>query len=91
MDRIKFYIDWARKKFFSSSKFIEEYVSDGLVPLNNAVTAYKNLAARGYSSDQIKKTMTALKNSATFGRQSTYSLGEAVQTASEGLKMKIVF
>lgn len=74
------------KSFSQAQKFIEEYVSDGLVPLNNAVTTYKNLAARGYSSDQIKKTMTALKNAATFGRQSTYSLGEAVQTASEGLK-----
>ena len=74
------------KSFSQAQKFIEEYVSDGLVPLNNAVTTYKNLAARGYSSEQIKKTMTALKNAATFGRQSTYSLGEAVQTASEGLK-----
>ena len=74
------------KSFSQAQKFVEEYVSDGLVPLNNAVTAYKNLAARGYSSEQIKKTMTALKNAATFGRQSTYSLGEAVQTASEGLK-----
>lgn len=74
------------KSFSQAQQFIQDYVSDGLVPLNNAVTAYKNLAARGYSSDQIKKTMTALKNSATFGRQSTYSLGEAVQTASEGLK-----
>lgn len=74
------------KSFDQAKKFINDYISDGLVPLNNAVTAYKNLAARGYSSDQIQKTMTALKNSATFGRQSTYSLGEAVQTASEGLK-----
>lgn len=74
------------KSFSQAQKFIQEYVSDGLVPLNNAVTSYKNLAARGYSSEQIQKTMTALKNAATFGRQSTYSLGEAVQTASEGLK-----
>ena len=37
--------------------FINDYISDGLVPLENAVTAYKNLAARGYSSDQIEKTM----------------------------------
>lgn len=74
------------KSFEKAKSFINDYISDGLVPLNNAVTAYKNLAARGYSSDQIEKTMTALKNSATFGRQSTYSLGEAVQTASEGLK-----
>lgn len=74
------------KSFNQAKKFINDYIADGLVPLNNAVTAYKNLAARGYSSEQIEKTMTALKNSATFGRQSTYSLGEAVQTASEGLK-----
>lgn len=74
------------KSFEKAKSFINDYISDGLVPLNNAVTAYKNLAARGYSSDQVEKTMLALKNSATFGRQSTYSLGEAVQTASEGLK-----
>lgn len=74
------------QSFDKAKQFINDYISDGLVPLNNAVTAYKNLAARGYNSDQIQKTMIALKNSATFGRQSTYSLGEAVQTASEGLK-----
>jgi len=74
------------KSFEKAKSFINDYISDGLVPLNNAVTTYKNLASRGYSSEQIEKTMTALKNSATFGRQSTYSLGEAVQTASEGLK-----
>ena len=74
------------KSFQNAKNFINDYISDGLVPLNNAVTAYKNLAARGYSSEQVQKVMTALKNSATFGRQSTYTLGEAVQTASEGLK-----
>ena len=74
------------KNFDQAKKFINEYVSDGLVPLNNAVASYKNLALRGYSSDQIQKTMNALKNSATFARQSTYSLGDAVQTATEGLK-----
>ncbi|MGN0983406.1 MAG: hypothetical protein ACI4OI_01075 [Gemmiger sp.] len=30
--------------------------------------------------------MTALKDSAAFGRQSSYTLGEAVQSAAEGLK-----
>lgn len=74
------------KSFNKAKAFINEYISDGLVPLNNAVAAYKNLTLRGYSSDQIEKTMTALKNSATFARQSTYSLGDAVQTATEGLK-----
>lgn len=74
------------KSFNQAKNFINDYISDGLVPLNNAVGAYKNLALRGYNSDQIQKTMNALKNSATFARQSTYSLGDAVQTATEGLK-----
>ncbi len=74
------------KSFNNAKSFIQDYVADGLVPLNNAVTAYKNLTLRGYNEEQIQKTMTALKNSATFARQSTYSLGDAVSLATEGLK-----
>ena len=74
------------KSFENAKSFINDYISDGLVPLNNAVAAYKNLALRGYNSEQIEKTMNALKNSATFARQSTYSLGDAVSLATEGLK-----
>lgn len=74
------------KNFNQAKQFIQEYVKDGLVPLNNAVGAYKNLTLRGYNTEQVQKTMNALKNSATFARQSTYSLGDAVETATEGLK-----
>jgi hypothetical protein len=74
------------KSFNNAKAFLQDYVKDGLVPLTNAVTTYKNLTLRGYNEDQIQKTMNALKNSATFARQSTYSLGDAVQLASEGLK-----
>ena len=56
------------------------------MPLNDAVTAYKNLSLRGYTSDQIQNTMERLKDSASFARQSCYTLGEAVVTATEGLK-----
>ena len=69
------------RSFGKAKSFIEEYISDGLVPLTDAVTAYKNLAARGYSDEQIQKTMTALKDAAAFGRQSTYTLGQAISTA----------
>ena len=69
-----------------AKEFINSYVEDGLVPLNNAVTAYKNLVSRGYDDDQIEAVMNRLKDAAAFGRQSSYSLGEAVQTATEGLK-----
>lgn len=75
-----------KKSFGEANRFIQDYISDGLVPLNNAVTAYKNLAARGYSTEQIEKTMTALKNAAAFGRQASYSYGDAISTATEGLK-----
>ena len=36
------------KSFDVAKDFIQSYVSDGLVPLNDAVTAYKNLSLRGY-------------------------------------------
>lgn len=74
------------RSFGKAKTFVEDYVSDGLIPLTDAVTAYKNLAARGYNDEQIQKTMTALKDAAAFGRQSTYTLGQAVATAAEGLK-----
>lgn len=72
--------------FSEAKSFIEEYISDGLIPLGEATLAYKNLAARGYNEEQIKKTMLALKDAAAFGRQSTYEYGEAIATATEGLK-----
>ena len=75
-----------KRSFSEANRFIQDYISDGLVPLNNAVTAYKNLAARGYSTEQIEKTMTALKDAAAFGRQASYSYGDAISTATEGLK-----
>lgn len=79
-------VDGQGKSFSRAKSFINDYISDGLVPLENAVTAYKNLAARGYSEGQIEKTLTALKDAAAFGRQASYSLGDAVSTATEGLK-----
>lgn len=74
------------KSFASANDFIQEYISDGLIPLNNAVTAYKNLAARGYSTEQIESVLTSLKDAAAFGRQASYSYGDAITSATEGLK-----
>lgn len=83
---LKSILDGQGKSFTKAQGFIEEYISDGLIPLNNAVTAYKNLALRGYNDEQIKQTMINLKNAAAFGRQSTLEYGYAVQSATEGLK-----
>jgi len=74
------------RSFSDAQGFIEDYIADGLVPAKNAITAYKNLAMRGYDTSQIQQTLTILKDTAAFGRQSSYSMGEAVQSATEGLK-----
>ncbi|MEN6300827.1 MAG: hypothetical protein ABFD51_13115 [Anaerolineaceae bacterium] len=79
-------LDGQGKSFVSAQKFIDDYIQDGLIPATNAITAYKNLSLRGYDTTQIEKTMIALKDSAAFGRQASYTMGEAVQSASEGLK-----
>lgn len=79
-------MDGQGRSFINAKAWIQDYVSDGLIPLQNAVTAYKNLAARGYDDRQIKQVLTALKDSSAYGRQASYSMGEAVQTTTEGLK-----
>ena len=74
------------RSFLDAQSFIEEYTKDGLIPATNAITAYKNLASRGYDDSQIQQVMTALKDASAYGRQASYTMGEAVQSATEGLK-----
>ena len=72
--------------FSLANDFIKKYTADGLVSIEETATAYKNLLSRGYDTSQIEDTLTRLKDSAAFGRQASYDLGEAVVTATEGLK-----
>lgn len=74
------------RSFSDAKKFIDEYIQDGLIPATDATTAYKNLASRGYDDTQIQQVMTALKDASAYGRQASYSMGEAVKSATEGLK-----
>ena len=83
---LKSIIEGQGRDFSKAQEFIKEYISDGLVPMSNAVTAYKNLASRGYDDSQIQSVMLALKDSATYGRQASLTLGYAIQSATEGLK-----
>lgn len=83
---LKSILDGQGRSFSDAQKFLEEYTADGLVPMANAITAYKNLASRGYDDTQIKQTLVALKDASAFGRQASYSMGEAVESATEGLK-----
>lgn len=83
---LKSIVEGQGKSFSQAQEFIQDYIKDGLVPLENAVTAYKNLLMRGYNTEQIEQTLTALKDASAFGRQASYSMGEAVASATEGLK-----
>jgi len=79
-------VEGTGRSFPEAKKFIDEYIADGLVPVMNATAAYKNLLMRGYDTSQIQQVMNALKDSASFGRQASLTLGQAVQSATEGLK-----
>jgi hypothetical protein len=83
---LKFLMDAQGRSFANAKKFIDDYVSDGLVPATNAIAAYKNLVSRGYDTSQIETILTVMKDTATYNRQASYTMGEAIQTASEGLK-----
>lgn len=72
--------------FAKAQQFINSYTNDGLIPAANAATALKNLLSRGYTETQAEKVMSRLKDSAAFGRQASLDLGQAVQSATEGLK-----
>ena len=47
MTGLKSIVEGQGRSYSTANKFIQDYISDGLVPLQNAVTAYKNLASRG--------------------------------------------
>lgn len=83
---LKSILDGQGRSFSGAQKFLEEYTADGLIPMANAITAYKNLTSRGYNDSQIRKTLVALKDASAFGRQASYSMGQAVESATEGLK-----
>lgn len=79
-------VEGTGNNFNVAHDFLTKFTQDGLVGIEDAATAYKNLLARGYDTSQIESVMTALKDSAAFGRQSSYELTEAIVSATEGLK-----
>lgn len=61
-------------------------VQSGLVSTFDAADALKNLLARGYNLEQAISVITRLGEAAAFNRASHLTLGEAIRTATEGLK-----
>lgn len=64
----------------------EKLAVDGLITVAEASKGLQNLLSRGYTVDQAVQTLTRLKDAAAFNRSAQLSMGEAVVSASEGLK-----
>lgn len=64
----------------------EKLAADGLMTVAESSKALQNLLSRGYDVDQAVQTLTRLKDAAAFNRAASLSMGEAVVSASEGLK-----
>lgn len=60
--------------------------SDGLLPLKDSAAGLKNLLATGFNLEQSTRLMNAFKDSAAFGRAGALSFGDAIRTATEGVK-----
>ena len=73
--------DWGQ-----AQQAMKEYVSNGLVPMSQATTALKNLLLRGYGLERSIELLGRLKDAAAYGRQGQLSMGQAITSASEGLK-----
>lgn len=65
---------------------LEKVKNDGMIPLTNAVAAYKNLLMRYKDEEVAIKMFHRIADAAAFGRQGHLSLGEAIQGTTEGLK-----
>lgn len=65
---------------------INELIADGLMPMESATLGLKNLLSRGFSTKEAVDIMKRLKDSAAFGRQAHLDLGQAVASATEGIK-----
>jgi hypothetical protein len=60
--------------------------SDGLLSVGEAATSLKNLLAAGFGLPEAVKLVERFKDSAAFGRQAALGFGQAVSSATEGIK-----
>lgn len=62
---------------------------DGMLSVAESATALKNLLARGFSTDQAVAMIMRFRDAAAFGRQGSLEFGQAVVSATEGIKNNI--
>ncbi|MBV6480204.1 MAG: hypothetical protein HGGPFJEG_03056 [Ignavibacteria bacterium] len=63
-----------------------DLVKNGLLSIADASTAFKNLLAANFTLEQSTEIIRRLGESAAFGRQESLSFGDAVRSATEGIK-----
>lgn len=64
----------------------KELSADGLMTMTEAARGLQNLLMRGFSLEESIRLMNRFKDSAAFNRQASLEFGQAVVTATEGLK-----
>jgi len=63
-----------------------ENVKAGLLSVGDASTSLKNLLSANFSLEQSVNILNRFSDAAAFGRQGSLAFGEAVRTATEGIK-----
>lgn len=63
-----------------------QLVKNGLLSVSDASTSLKNLLASNFTLEQSIELLQRLGDSAAFGRQESLSFGQAVRSATEGIK-----
>lgn len=69
-----------------AKKAAAELAKDGLMSVADSAGGLKNLLASGFNLDQAIVLMKRFKDSAAFGRQGSLSFGQAIVSATEGIK-----
>lgn len=70
----------------AATRAAQNLSADGLMSVTDSATGLKNLLASGFSLPEAIRLMQAFKDSAAFGRQGSLEFGQAVRTATEGIK-----
>lgn len=85
---LQFLMNANNRSMQEATTFIQDFTADGLVPMTSAYEAYKNMVSRGYDTSQIEQMMNVMRDSAVYNRQGQFTMGEAIEKATMGLRME---
>ena len=77
---------FAGEEIGASINAASKLAEDGLIDVREAAQALQNLLSRGFSLKESIQIIERLKDAAAFNRQAHLTMGEAVASATEGLK-----